>query len=58
MLRFDDYSYNHAAMVDGKPCDANLSVIKINRHMHYTITFRRLGLQPMARGRSTRKDII
>jgi hypothetical protein len=57
-LRFNDYFNYPAALMDGNACNASLTVFRISHDIHYTITFRRLGLPPMARGLSTTKEII
>jgi hypothetical protein len=58
LLRFNDYFNYHAALIDGNACNGSLTVFKISHDIHYTITFRRLGLPPTARGLSTTKEII
>ena len=57
LLRFNDYFNYHAALMDGNACNASLTVFKISHDIHYTITFRRLGLPTTARGFSTTTEI-
>ena len=55
LLRFNDYFNYPAALIDGNACNPSLTVIKISHDLPYTLTFRRLGLQPTARGLSRLK---
>jgi len=55
LLRFNDYFNYPAALIDGNACKFISIEFKINHDLHCTLTFRRLGLQPTARGLSRLK---